>query len=224
MGVEDGGMGFDPNQQKEQEKRAKEIVITPDGVIEGDGLDDLEKYLFEKASGIGMSGHNFGHILSKAIAERMGYDYSVSNEEPKEPIRSGATAFSRTDLSRGLPNYEETPSPEEGIVVEFKKVKINLSDDDRQNLSYKVAEKLGHSRPRGEMYPQEIIEQQLGETYYYEVKSDKADLGDLGLVKTFLSHGHSLDSWNSTNEYFNMRTGAAQEMAKRLGYKVEIEE
>lgn len=228
MGKE--GIGFEPTQsdveQKEVEKKPKKIIVDVEGHVEGAGLDDIDTYLFSSTVVDSQYHKNpFTHLLCDHLARRLGYDYSESDKpiEEESTINGDRTAFAWTDDRKGAPQYEKTPNPETENIVRFYKNKIELTMNNFDRWKWHVRGSYSEVRNNFDEITNELQERN-GPFYEYSFEGSNLPVQDRELINFFLLHVQLQPRSNIDAKWILERYEAAQEIAKRLGYKVEIEE
>lgn len=210
----------------EQEKSVRELKISPEGWVDKEGLDDIEKYLFSKASGA----ENYynrpdgADFMIESIANRLGFEIQkVGDKDIKHTCDSGSTSFGWYDKRHGEPEYKKTEIPEDGVTLKFKKVESLLDDSDR-DLRSRI-DRYGALSDYEKSYKEKFkTDEGWMKPYWYETMKPKGmpaiDNAILDILKPWARDGGG----QRGQEYFDMRMDAVVEMAKRLGYRPELGE
>ena len=115
----------------EVEKPIRELFINSEGRVEGQGLDDIEKYLFEKASFTGIPAPSpFPHIAIYGLAQRLGFEV-IEKDALNKPLRDNSR-FGRTDSKMNDVSYQETPVAKDAKLLVLKKHEIPTDDGYRR--------------------------------------------------------------------------------------------
>jgi len=243
--------GFEPMQsdveQKEVEKKPKIISVDSEGRVKySDNFDYVDRCLFAQiteapelmSEDVGGDYFysppkgRFSHFLAKILAERLGYTY----EESTEKFYKNYYKFNRVVDSKKyeytiidywqLKNHEfgHTPVRKNATLIRFVQQDYSFNWDMHSQEEMRIRFE-DYCRSKGTRYPSNRdIEQYAGPFFTYRVESDISDL-DKDMITVFTRKVGSLSKrigFSDPDRMIDFK--AAQELARRLGYKVEIEE